>query len=77
MKLKTYLEQLERGGVRSLADTIGISSSFLSQMASGRCKISPARCVLIESATNGIVSRKELRPDDWMLIWPELLMTSS
>jgi len=74
MNLKHYLEQLERGGVKSLADHIGVSSSFLSQMASGRCKISPARAVLIESATNGIVSRKELRPADWMSIWPELVM---
>ncbi len=77
MNLKSYLEQLERGGVKSLADSIEVSSSFLSQMASGRCKISPARCVLIESATNGIVSRQELRPDDWMNIWPELVIASS
>lgn len=28
---------------------------------------------LIERATNGVVTRRELRPDDWQLIWPELV----
>ncbi len=27
---------------------------------------------MIESATEGQVSRAELRPHDWELIWPEL-----
>lgn len=30
------------------------------------------RCVPIERATNGAVTRKHLRPDDWHEIWPEL-----
>ncbi|SPA44634.1 hypothetical protein CBM2629_A150436 [Cupriavidus taiwanensis] len=29
------------------------------------------RCVAIERATGGAVSRKDLRPNDWHLIWPE------
>jgi DNA-binding transcriptional regulator YdaS (Cro superfamily) len=29
-------------------------------------------CALIEKATNGIVTRRELRPNDWQKIWPEL-----
>jgi DNA-binding transcriptional regulator YdaS (Cro superfamily) len=77
MNLKDYIEQLERGGVKTLADAIGVSSSYLSQMASGRCHISPARCVVIEQATSGKVSRKELRPTDWMNIWPELVSDKS
>lgn len=32
----------------------------------------PENCVGLELATAGAVSRKELRPDDWQLIWPEL-----
>ena len=32
----------------------------------------PAHCVAIERATNGAVTRRDLRPDDWHLIWPEL-----
>lgn len=72
MKLKEYLDQLERGGPAQLAKTLGISSSFLSQLASGAAPISPARCVEIEHATNGKVTRKDLR-DDWASIWPELI----
>lgn len=73
MDLKTYLSSLERGGASKLAEAIGVSSSFLSQMAAGSSAISPARCVSIEKATSGTVSRRDLRPDDWQDIWPELI----
>jgi DNA-binding transcriptional regulator YdaS (Cro superfamily) len=33
---------------------------------------SPVNCVAIEHATNGQVTRKDLRPHDWASIWPEL-----
>lgn len=32
----------------------------------------PAHCLAIERATNGQVTRAELRPDDYWLIWPDL-----
>lgn len=73
MDLKTYLSTLERGGPSRLADALNISSSFLSQIAAGTSPISPARCVEIERSTAGQVTRKDLRPDDWHLIWPELV----
>ncbi len=30
----------------------------------------------IERATNGAVTRRDLRPDDWHEIWPELATTN-
>lgn len=72
MDLKTYLSTLERGGASRLASSLGVSLSFLSQMASGDAAISPARCVQIEQKTGGIVTRRDLRKADWHLIWPEL-----
>ena len=72
MELKKYIDDLERGEAKKLASTLGVSSSFLSQMASGRCPVSPVRCVEIEVATQGSVTRQDLRPDDWDRIWPEL-----
>ncbi|MEQ4896299.1 YdaS family helix-turn-helix protein [Proteus terrae] len=72
MELKKYIDSLEWGGAKELADQLGISKSFLSQMASGVSAISPKRCVEIEIATNGAVTRRDLRPDDWYKIWPEL-----
>lgn len=70
MNLKNYLASLERGAATKLAAKLGISISYLSQLASGKAPISAARCVAIEQATDGVVSRKELR-DDWQSIWPE------
>lgn len=32
---------------------------------------SPENCIGLELATGGLVSRKDLRPDDWHRIWPE------
>lgn len=72
MDLKNYIDSLEWGGAKHLADKLGVSKSFLSQMASGASSISPKRCVEIELATYGKVSRKDLRPSDWHKIWPEL-----
>lgn len=70
MDLKTYIAS-ERGRATSLAATIGVSPSYLSQMANGQCAISPERCVEIEHATEGAVTRRDLR-DNWQSIWPEL-----
>lgn len=72
MDLKTYITTGERGTAAKLASAIGVSPSYLSQMASGASPISPERCVAIERATKGVVTRKDLRPDDWQKIWPEL-----
>lgn len=72
MILKKYIQNLPKGGAASLAKSIGISPSYLSQMASGATNISPENAVKIEQATNGEVSRRELRPSDWAAIWPEL-----
>lgn len=35
-----------------------------------------AYCVAIERTTQGAVTRRDLRPDDWHLIWPELAADS-
>ncbi len=72
MELRKYIDTLERGKAKELAEVLEVSSSYLSQMASGKTAISPARCVDIEIATNRVVTRKDLRPNDWFKIWPEL-----
>lgn len=71
MNLKQYI-QSGRGLAASLAERLGVSQSYLSQMTGGIAPISPERCVAIEQATDGAVMRWDLRPDDWHLIWPEL-----
>ena len=63
MDLPTYLK-LKRGASAALAKkSPGLYESNLSAIKSGR-RLPPIKlCVAIEKATNGIVSRKELRPD--------------
>lgn len=72
MDIKTYISGGHRGIATELARSIGVSASYLSQMASGLAPISPERCVEIEQATKGAVTRRDLRPKDWARIWPEL-----
>jgi DNA-binding transcriptional regulator YdaS (Cro superfamily) len=77
MNLKTYITSGERGTATNLASLLGVSPSYLSQMASGTANISPERGVQIEKATKGQVSRRDLFPDNWKAIWPELEITES
>ena len=50
------------GGPAKLSRELGVTSQAISQwMANGR--VPAARCIAIERATKGAVSRQELRPD--------------
>jgi DNA-binding transcriptional regulator YdaS (Cro superfamily) len=55
-----------------LAHAIGVAPAYLYQMEHGLRSISPARAVQLERATSGAISRRDLRPTDWHLIWPEM-----
>ena len=71
MKLSEYLSN--RGAQSEFAKTIGVSPVLIHQWASELRPVPLERCVPIEQATNGQVTRKDLRPDDWASIWPELI----
>ena len=60
------------GGDAALARELGISAPAVSQWRKRGTPIRAEFCAAIERATGGAVTRKELRPDDWRLIWPEL-----
>jgi len=70
MELKDWCAP--RGRTSWLAKAADIPASFLSQILSGARPVPPATAVAIERVTNREVTRQELRPDDWALIWPEL-----
>jgi DNA-binding transcriptional regulator YdaS (Cro superfamily) len=55
-----------------LAVHLGVPPSFISKMASGEKSIPLQHMSAIEAFTGGAVSRKDMRPDDWPRIWPEL-----
>ena len=74
MNLRNYLDSGPRGFATELASRLGITVVYLSQLASkqdGRVP-SPALCLSIERATKKQVTRQELRPEDFWLIWPDL-----
>lgn len=72
MNLSEYLAQEGRGTAAKLAEAIGAYSSDVSDWAGARRPVPIKFAVAIERATGGIVSRRDLRPDDWQAIWPEL-----
>lgn len=73
MKLIDFLNQSGRGGGIALAKVIGVSQPTVSDWCTGKKRVPVERCVPIERATLGAVTRKDLRPDDWQDIWPELV----
>jgi len=58
------------GGASKLAELLGVSAQVVSNWKS-RGAVPFDRCVGIERLTG--VRRWDLRPDDWMLMWPELI----
>ncbi len=60
-------------GVSALARIIGVTQSAVSNWRSRTGPVPIEHCAAIESATEGAVTRRELRPDDWHRIWPELV----
>lgn len=72
MKLNEYLSE-ERGRGASIAAILNVAPQQIYQWASGVRGVPVDKCVAIEQATHKAVTRKDLRPDDWAAIWPELV----
>lgn len=66
------------GNQAILARALGITPVTVGQWlkperAAGRA-VPPKQCVRIEQLTKGAVTRRQLRPNDWQEIWPELAL---
>lgn len=75
MELRAFLDNLPRGGASEFAAKVGKSTVYLHQLAArqGDREASPPLAVVIERESNYQVRRWDLRPNDWHLIWPELI----
>lgn len=73
MNLRDYLDK--HGEKTKLAIEIGAQAQLVWQWAAGVRVVPIGRCYAIEQATNGVVTRRDLRPNDWQKIWPELAQT--
>lgn len=71
MNLKTYLSQ-KRGRAAALAKAIGAHAPDISRWAEGTRPIPTDYGAPIETATGGLVTRREMFPDKWRTVWPEL-----
>jgi len=71
MELKPFIQTSRRGTAKRLADGLGISPSYLSQIAAKENLRTPELCVKIETLTLGAVPRQHLRTN-WREVWPEL-----
>jgi DNA-binding transcriptional regulator YdaS (Cro superfamily) len=65
-------EYIEKHSQTELARLLDVAPSFVHQWVRGTRPIPIQICVEIEQKTGGDVTRKDLRPDDWKAIWPEL-----
>lgn len=72
MNLKEHLASLDPAKEANLAAASGATVGHLRNVASGFRSASPVLASAIERATAGAVTRRDLRPDDWQSIWPEL-----
>jgi DNA-binding transcriptional regulator YdaS (Cro superfamily) len=70
--LKTYLTKLDVAKRDELATACGTTLGHLQNIYYGLRTCAPGLATAIEQATEGAVTRRDLRPDDWHLIWPEL-----
>ncbi|HHT8835129.1 TPA: transcriptional regulator [Burkholderia cenocepacia] len=60
------------GSQSALAGALGVTQQTVSNWLKGG-QIRPEHCSAIELFTGGAVTRRDLRPDDWHKIWPELV----
>lgn len=71
-KLLSYLNSLTVADQNAMAALCKTTVGYLRKSCCVNQKLGAELCVSIEQATDGAVTRKDLRPDDWQKIWPEL-----
>jgi len=71
MDIQNYLQKTGISQIE-FAKQLGVTQGMVSQWITGVRPVSIRHCFSIESATKGQVTRQDLRPDDYWLIWPEL-----
>ena len=77
MNLRTFIDSRGRGAIAELAKSIGAHQPDVCNWANGSRPVPFHWCIAIEQKTGGAVTRQELRPNDWHLIWPELTQSEA
>ena len=71
MTITEFLEARQMT-VNAFSRLLGCHQPDLTRWAKGTRSVPAHWCVAIEQKTDGAVTRKDLRPDDFAQIWPEL-----
>lgn len=58
--------------VSQIASALGVTDPTVHEWRTGRRPVPVVHCLGLERLMSGAVTRRDLRPDDWHLIWPEL-----
>lgn len=61
------------GGQAALAGKIGVRQQHVWNWLNRGGYVPSEHCAAIEAATDSDVTRRDLRPEDWHRIWPELV----
>jgi DNA-binding transcriptional regulator YdaS (Cro superfamily) len=63
MNLQEYFAEEPKGAITEMAVFLGITQTWMSLLINGHRQPSPELAIKIEKATQGLVDRKILRPD--------------
>lgn len=77
MNTPEYLNSLSQFDRSAFAARCETSENYLRKASSCGQLLREKLCSMIEKESGGAVTRKELRPDDWFVIWPELCVKPS
>lgn len=72
MNLSEWSKTRPRGAMGLLAKQIGAHLPDVSRWASGERPIPLRHAAAIEKATSGTVTRQDMFPNTWAVLWPEL-----
>lgn len=71
-KLIAYLNSLPKSERDAFAEKCFTTVGYLRKARSAKQLLAVDTCVAIEEHSGGVVTRKDLRPNDWHRFWPEL-----
>jgi len=63
VNLQQYFKDEPKGAILEMAQYLGVTATWLSLLIHGHRRPSPELAVKIEEATQGLVTRKDLRAD--------------
>lgn len=74
--MQSLIDHINRLGPAARAEFESVAGTSIGYLRKARTVgqvLGAQLCVDIERATHGAVTRRDLRPDDWHRIWPELV----